>query len=787
MAKNNAINILIIEDNEDDLFFIKKALPSDRYHIIDVIHKGSEGYDYLLKSNKKPDVVLLDKNLPEMNGIEILENLQKQNIEYSFIFLTVDKDINTVINAMKLGALDFIVKSASLKDELPEKIEKIYQHHLDKIEKKRAEKALKESENRFRAMFKNSPIAYQSLDKNGYIIDVNERLCKMLGYEPDELLGNPFADLWPEKHKASFPGAFEHFKEQGFITADFELTKKDGQIITVILEGRVQTNSKGQFERTHCILHNITQRKMMENALSEQYGFQRMVAEISSSFINIADEPLHNKIDAALQRIGEFYNVDRCYISLFLNETQTGTITIVNEWCSPGIEPQANRLKELPWIKFPWFYKKIKNQQLIHIPDVNNMPKIAKAEQKEFQLQNISSLICLPMINKNDIIGFLGFDSVKEQKSWSNKQIIQLGVLEKAFTNAILRKQSEDALKESEFKYKTVSEYAYNWEYWISEGNEIIYMSPSVETITGYKAEEFINNPSLIDKIIHKDDLKSWKEHRAISNNPKQKKDCCETEFRIIKKSGEERWINHLCRKIFSDNGKFLGFRVSNQDITEKVEAEKRLINLTTEVEERERSRFSMEIHDGLGPILSNIKLYFQWLSETNDAEKARMITQKGNQSIDLAIQATREIAYNLNPSILHKHGLINALQDLVQRINETEKLKINLSYNSKKRFDKNTEKTLYYIVSELINNTLKHAKATEVNINFNINDNNKIISLTYTDNGVGFDVDKAKDLNNTEGLGLWNIMKKINTFRGSINIYSNPGKGMKVYIELSL
>jgi len=103
------INILIVEDSEDDLFFIKKALSDKRYKFT-IITSGIEAYKYLSKPETMPDIVLLDYMLPGMNGIEILENLDLQTCFCSFIFLTIDKTIETVVKAMKAGAMDFIVK-----------------------------------------------------------------------------------------------------------------------------------------------------------------------------------------------------------------------------------------------------------------------------------------------------------------------------------------------------------------------------------------------------------------------------------------------------------------------------------------------------------------------------------------------------------------------------------------------------------------------------------------------------------------------------------------------------
>ena len=184
------------------------------------------------------------------------------------------------------------------------------------------------------------------------------------------------------------------------------------------------------------------------------------------------------------------------------------------------------------------------------------------------------------------------------------------------------------SLQLTEEKFRTIADFTYNWEYWKSQEDGIIYMSPSVERITGYTVQEFLHDPSLLDNIVYDNDSASWQDHKRDRSTHTTNENITELNFRIKRKDGQIRWIGHICRSIMV-NGTSLGIRVSNRDITEKVEAENKLLQVSVEVEERERNRFSSELHDGMGPLLSIIKLYFQWLSETTDVEKIKMITKK--------------------------------------------------------------------------------------------------------------------------------------------------------------
>lgn len=340
------------------------------------------------------------------------------------------------------------------------------------------------------------------------------------------------------------------------------------------------------------------------------------------------------------------------------------------------------------------------------------------------------------------------------------------------------------SLQETEVKFRTVTDFTYDWEYWKSPDNKILFMSPSVERITGYKVSEFEESPELLDKIIYQSDIEVWESHKKERCVPDPSENKLELIFRIVKKNGDIRWISHVCRCI-NINSKHLGVRVSNRDITDKVNAENKILNITLEVEERERNRFSSELHDGMGPLLSTIKLYFQWLADTDDIDKKKIITEKGNHSIEMAIQTARELARGMSSQFLSDTGYINAINDFTQRINLTNKIKIKFTADSNDRFSSFFELMLYRITTELIKNTLTYAEASNIEITFNFNNRKNIILFSYADDGTGFDWEKIQK--ERKGLGLMNIQQRVQIMKGEIEIKSKPGEGMTTVIQLPI
>ncbi len=148
------------------------------------------------------------------------------------------------------------------------------------IERTNADIARHENENRFKLMFMNAPLPYQSLDERGNFIAVNEAFLNTLGYTREELIGRNFGDFlhpdWVDHFKENFP----KFKAIGEVLGvEFEMVRKDGSIILVSFDGKIQHDDLGNFQRTHCIFHNITEDKRKLEAIRESETLFRTLVD----------------------------------------------------------------------------------------------------------------------------------------------------------------------------------------------------------------------------------------------------------------------------------------------------------------------------------------------------------------------------------------------------------------------------------------------------------------------------------------------------------------------------
>lgn len=206
----------------------------------------------------------------------------------------------------------------------------------------------------------------------------------------------------------------------------------------------------------------------------------------------------------------------------------------------------------------------------------------------------------------------------------------------------------------------------------------------------------------------------------------------------------------------------------------------KRILTAVLRTEEKARSRFSKELHDGLGPLLSSAKMSLSALARDEHAADQREIIDNTTYVIDEAIRSLREISNNLSPHVLNDFGLARGVQNFIDKSAAMHDVKIRFTTNLRsERFDTDIEVILYRVICELINNSLKHAACTAVNLS--LSQTGSALVLDYTDNGRGFNPQAMMDC----GMGLSNISSRINSLGGVFDITSAKGKGMRASIRV--
>jgi signal transduction histidine kinase len=213
------------------------------------------------------------------------------------------------------------------------------------------------------------------------------------------------------------------------------------------------------------------------------------------------------------------------------------------------------------------------------------------------------------------------------------------------------------------------------------------------------------------------------------------------------------------------------------------IDMERRILSSVIETENRERKRFSADLHDSLGPLLSSAKLYLGEMAETSTGEQLEL-TNYTRDIVDSALKNAREISNNIIPASLSEMGLFGSLRSFCEKIERIKAIHFSLDFsqNDYMQLNPGLEVVLYRVLTELINNTVKHAEAKNVHISFT--EKNGFLDITYNDNGKGFEVEQTLEKSD-RGMGLNNMKSRIEALHGNIQIKSVKDVGTDIEIQV--
>ena len=336
-------------------------------------------------------------------------------------------------------------------------------------------------------------------------------------------------------------------------------------------------------------------RKQSDLELQRRLEFEHIVSRISSEFAGIGSENIDPAMDRALASIGAFTEADRAYIFQYKNDTTMADNT--HEWCAAGIEPQIEKLKNIPINQeYPWFSEHMQRQAIFHIPDVTLLPPEARLERENFQSLDLKSLIIVPMAARGKLIGFLGFDSVGKARTWSEDDISLLRVLGQTFSHIIERKIAEEAIKEADTILNRSPAVAFTWKN--QDGWPVEFVTGNAEKIFGYSAPEFISGDVLFMNCVHEEDLARVAAEVKTFSGESTITEFEHMPYRIVTKDGDIKIVSDWTLINRNKDGDITHYKGIIEDITERIKTQKAL----RESEERYR-----EIIEGTDNLVTEV------------------------------------------------------------------------------------------------------------------------------------------------------------------------------------
>jgi len=343
----------------------------------------------------------------------------------------------------------------------------------------------------------------------------------------------------------------------------------------------VQTNKLlEESERSRRVLLSLLEdQKRAEEALRARHQTTMRLHEVVAKLTvspSLIEGNLKEFASELNESVAEALNIERISVWLF-NSDQSELICTDLFQLSKNLHTHGGVLKEE---EFQNEFTYLKTEKFVDADNPLTDPRTAGYVEGYLKPNNITSMLDAVIRFGGKNLGSLCFEHVNVPHKWEAEEITFASQLADQVAIALYhneRKKTLEALRENESKFRTLADFTYDWEYWQSETGEVIYTSPSCFRITGYTQEEIIADPELLNKMIHPDDVKIFRDHHKASDLNAAHEGAEDIEFRIIGKDGMVAVVAHLCRAIYDENKIYRGRRVSNRDITSKNQADEKL------------------------------------------------------------------------------------------------------------------------------------------------------------------------------------------------------------------
>lgn len=616
--------------------------------------------------------------------------------------------------------------------ELDELRQRISSFEKSERQLKRAEKISQESEERFRLLYERTPLGYQSLDENGNFIEVNQAWLDLLGYSQEEIIGRWFGDFLAPQYEERFRENFPRFKAAGEIRdIEFEMVRKDGSHILVSFNGKIGYDEEGNFKQTHCILHDITERKKAEEALQR------------------SDVELKRTLEAT---------TDGIWTWNFKSDELT--------FSSRYYEMLGYKPNEFPATFENW-------KSLIHPDDLENAVGVAteylktKSDQyeNEFRLRT-----------KTGEYRWIHARARVVERDGDGEAVYMIGNHE----DITERKNVEKALRDSEERFRYLSDATFE-AIVIHDKGVLLRANNQFFQMFGYELYELLGE-QFIPLIVAP-------ESREFVKEQIPSRELEPYEIMGMMKDGSKLILEIRVREMEYE-GRTV--RVSAiRDITERKRTEEKLRayrdelrSLASELslaEERERRRLATELHDSVGQILAVSKVKLGSLRKASEDREIEHSIDEIQDLMDQAIQHTRTLTFELSPPILYELGLESAIEWLTDQIQEQHGIQILYEDDDKKKpLNEDIRVVLFQAVRELFINIVKHAQAHKAKVTIRRVENT--IRVEVEDDGIGIDKSKIDvEKGEVKGFGLFNIRERLKLLGGHVALKSDPGIGTRV------
>ena len=504
--------------------------------------------------------------------------------------------------------------------------------------------------------------------------------------------------------------------------------------------------------------------------LEHRLGFETMLADLSSRFINLPPGEVDREIEEALGRVCGAVGIDLAVLWQWLPASpETATATHLY-FQGGGPRPDLTLRQD----QYPWVAEQMMLGRTVIVRTMDDLPDIDRASARHL---GIKASVCLPLVVGGEPpVGILALSILREERDWPDPLVSRLRLVGQVFTNALARERADAALREREEINRATFDLAAVGIAHVGIDGRWLRVNDRMCALLGFRREELLG--MTFQDVTHRDDLAADLEY--VQQLLSGRIPSYSMEKRYVRKDGSLLWGNLTVSLVRKPTGAPNHFIAVVEDITESKQREEALKDLSRRLiraHEEERALLARELHDDLTQRLAVLAI---------DVGSAELAAPDGPNAGTL--RAVREglvrlsedvhtLAYQLHPSVLEELGLLEALRTECERITRQGRVDVSARLAPLPEFVGREEALcIFRVAQEALNNVMRHAGARAATVDLRPMDGGLLLAVR--DDGGGFD---PAGTGGRRSLGLASMRERVHLVNGTVDVESAPGAGTSI------
>ncbi|TVR77797.1 MAG: PAS domain S-box protein [Saprospirales bacterium] len=680
-------------------------------------------------------------------------------------------------------------------------------------EEKRRSIELEETKNMLESIFNEMTDVVWSMDlTDNKLLFLTPSIEKISGFPHAELMRtkNWWEKLIHPEESWVIDEVWSRLEKAGAYNITHKILTAEGKVKWVLNKGKFVHDNTGRPVRYDALVSDRTDQKRIQEQLKNEINLQRILIDVLSTYINISLEDVEENIERSLEQLGEFVQADRVYI--FQYDFPNGTTSNTFEWCRSGVSPEIQNLQNIPLNSLEEWVEKHRKGEYYLIEDVSNYNgKNAKSLKELLEPQGIKSMLAVPMMSEGEPIGFVGFDSVRDIRKYTQTEKKLLYLFSQMLVNIENRKKWESQLRLQEEKYRNLIDDMNIGLINLDENQNISFVNDTFCKMSGYKESEVVG--------INIQELELFGESYQVvrSKEDLRKEGIADTyELPVRTKKGKKKWWLISGSPSYNDRNEIIGTIGAMLDITRQKNLEKELTESKVKAEKAAQARevflanMSHEIRTPLSVVIGMIRqLSQEKLNKKQSfyveqsASAARHLLAILNNILDMTKIEAGELSFV--PVDFNLTSLLKSLRNIFHAPALEKGVEFKLTIDphlADALFADDTR--IRQILFNLLNNSLKFTEKGYIHLRVEVKEishSAQKLSIVVEDTGIGmsgefvkkiFDKFSQEDYSfnrRFDGTGLGMAISKdlANKMGGKLIVESEKGKGTKFSLELKL